>query len=62
MFGLAWWSSGYESACHCRGHSFNPWPGVIPHTERQLSPCATATEPSRSRAYFPQQEKPVDRN
>ena len=24
---LPWWSSGYESACHCRGHRFDPWSG-----------------------------------
>ena len=42
--GLPWWSRGYESACQRRGRGFDPWPGKIPHTSEQLSPCATATE------------------
>ena len=45
--GLPWWCSGWESACQCRGHGFEPWSGRIPHTAEQLSPCATTTEPAR---------------
>ena len=25
VFGLPWWLSGKESACHCRRHRFDPW-------------------------------------
>ena len=28
--GLPWWRSGWESACQCRGHRFDPWAGRIP--------------------------------
>ena len=45
LWGLPWWHSGWESACQCRGHRFEPWPGKIPHAAEQLSPCATTTEP-----------------
>ena len=45
--GLPWWRSGWESACQCRGHGFEPWSGGIPHAAEQLSPCATTTEPAR---------------
>ena len=45
--GLPWWRSGWESACQCRGHGFEPWSGKIPHAVEQLSPCATITEPAR---------------
>ena len=45
--GLPWWRSGWESACQCRGHRFEPWSGKIPHAVEQLSPCATTTEPAR---------------
>ena len=60
-----------ESACHCRGHWFDPSLGKIPHALRQINPCATITEPilSSSRAAtteptYPrvcalQQEKPL---
>ena len=44
-YGLPWWCSGWESACHCRGHGFDPWSGKIPHAAEQLSLCATTTEP-----------------
>ena len=43
--GLPWWSSGWESACQCRGRGFDPWSGKIPHTEEQLNSCATTSEP-----------------
>ena len=45
--GLPWWCSGWESACQCRGHGFEPWSGRIPHAAEQLGPWATATEPAR---------------
>ena len=45
--GLPWWRSGWESACQCRGHGFDPWSGRIPHTAEQLGPWATTTEPAR---------------
>ena len=36
--GLPWWRSGWESACQCRGHGFEPWSGRIPHAVEQLGP------------------------
>ena len=42
--GLAWWCSGWESTCWCRGHGFEPWSGKISHRAEQLSLCATTTE------------------
>ena len=45
-WGLPWWRSGWESACRCRGHGFEPWSGKIPHAAEQLGPCATTTEPA----------------
>ena len=45
--GLPWWRSGWESACQCRGHGFEPWSGRIPHAAEQLGPWATTTEPAR---------------
>ena len=45
--GLPWWRSGWESACQCRGHRFEPWSGKIPHAAEQLGPWATNTEPAR---------------
>ena len=46
-FGLPCWRSGWESACQCRGHGFEPWSGKIPHAAEQLGPWATTTEPAR---------------
>ena len=46
-FGLPWWHSGWESACQCRGHGFEPWSGKIPHAAEQLRPWATTTELAR---------------
>ena len=46
-WGLPWWRSGWESACRCRGHGFEPWSGKIPHAAEQLGPWATTTEPAR---------------
>ena len=45
--GLPWWRSGWESACQCRGHGFEPGSGKIPHAAEQLGPWATITEPAR---------------
>ena len=45
--GLPWWRSGWESACQCRGHGFEPWSGRIPHAAEQLGPWATTAEPVR---------------
>ena len=45
--GLPWWRSGWESACQCRGHGFEPWSGKIPHAAERLGPWATITEPAR---------------
>ena len=47
QLGLPWWRSGWESACQCRGHGFEPWSGKIPHASEQLGPWATTTEPER---------------
>ena len=58
QLGLPWWCNGYESACQCRGHGFDPWSGKIPRAAEQLSPCATTTEARVPRARAPQQEKP----
>ena len=44
--GLPWWRSGWESACQCRGHGFEPWSRKIPLAAEQLSLCATTTEPA----------------
>ena len=53
ILGLPWWRSGWESACQCRGHGFEPWSGKIPHTVEQLGPWATIAEPAHL--------EPVDR-
>ena len=45
--GFPWWRSGWESACQCRGHGFEPWSGKIPHAAEQLGSWATATESAR---------------
>ena len=45
--GRPWWLSGWESACQCRGHGFDPWSGKIPHAAEQMGPWATTTEPAR---------------
>ena len=45
-WGLPWWHSGWESACQCRGHGFEPWSGKIPHATEQLGPWATTAEPA----------------
>ena len=45
--GLPWWRSGWESACQCGGHGFEPWSGRIPHAAERLGPWATIAEPAR---------------
>ena len=45
-WGLPWWRSGWESACQCRGHGFEPLSGKISHAAEQLGPWATITEPA----------------
>ena len=45
--GLHWWRSGWESACQCRGHGFEPWSGKIPRATEQLRLCATTADPAR---------------
>ena len=47
FWGLPWWRSGWESACQCRAHGFEPWSGKIPRAVEQLGPWATITEPAR---------------
>ena len=44
--GLPWWHSGWESACQCREHGFEPWSGKIPHAVEKLGPWATIAEPA----------------
>ena len=46
QWGLPWWHSGWESACQCRGHGFEPWSGRIPRAAEQLGPWATTAEPA----------------
>ena len=65
FLGLPWWCSGWESACQCRGHGFEPRSGRIPHAVEQLGPCATTAEAAlwspratTTGACAPQQEKP----
>ena len=36
--GLPWWRSGWESACQCRPHGFEPWSWKIPHAAGRLGP------------------------
>ena len=45
--GLPWWRSGWESACQCRGHGFEPWSGRSPRATERLGPWATIAEPVR---------------
>ena len=47
LTGLPWWRSGWESACQCRGHGFEPWSGKIPHATERLGPWAAIAEPAR---------------
>ena len=58
LAGLPWSSSGWESACQCRGHRFSPHPRRIPHVGERLSPRATTAKDESPRACALQQEKP----
>ena len=65
--GLPWWHSGWESACQCRGHGFEPWSGKIPHATEQLGPWATTTEgtclePVLHNKRGPDSERPTHRD
>ena len=61
-----WWLNGKESACQCRGHSFSPWSGKIPHAKGQLSLVPQLLNPSplepvlRNRIHC--NEKPAHRH
>ena len=59
-----------ESACHYRGHWFQPWSGKVPRALEQLSLCIATAEATRAqvlqllkpadpRAHALQQEKPL---
>ena len=47
MEGLPWRRSGWDSACQCGGHGFEPWSGRSPRAAERLGPWATITEPAR---------------
>ena len=51
--GLPWWHSGWESACQCGGHGFEPWSGRIPLAAEQLTHAPQLLS-LRSRACEPQ--------
>ena len=64
--GLPWWRSGWESACQCRGHGFEPWSRRLPHATEQLGLCTPTTEPvlwslqaTTTEAHEPQLLKPT---
>ena len=66
-WGLPWWCRGWESACQCRGHGFEPWSGKIPHAAEQLGPRATIAESARLEPVLHNKrgrdsERPVHRN
>ena len=60
--GLSWQSRGWESACWCRGHSFNPWSRKISHAKGQLSLCAATTEPMCHNCWSPCTLEPMLHN
>ena len=67
LLGFPRWRSGWESACQCREHGFEPWSGKIPHAAEQLGPWATVTEPARLEPVLRNKrgrdsERPVHRN
>ena len=39
IVGLPWRYSGYESACQCSGHRFDPWSRKIPHAAGATMAC-----------------------
>ena len=45
MSGASLVARGEESTRQSRRQGFDPWSGKIPHAAKQLSLCATATEP-----------------
>ena len=51
--GFPWWSSGWESACQCRGHRFDPWLGKIAHATGHLSLCDATAEPKCQNYWSP---------
>ena len=55
--GLPWWSSGWGSACQCRGHGFHPWSRRIPPRPRQLGPGATQLKPELHNERKPTQHR-----
>ena len=57
--GLPCWSSGWDSACQCRGHGFDPWSRKIPHATGQLSPCTTTLSPHVTSYRSPHTLEPV---
>ena len=62
MRGLPWWRGGWESACQCRGHGFEPWSGKITHAAEQLGPWVTTTEPVRLEPVLRDSERPAHRD
>ena len=65
--GLPWWHSGWESACQCGGHGFEPWSGRIPHAVERLGPWATIAEPAHLEPVLPNKrgrngERPTHRD
>ena len=61
---LPWWSTGWESVFHCRGHRFDPWSKKNPHASEQLSPNSRAwksrlLKPMYPRAHALQWKKPL---
>ena len=58
IIGLPWWRSGWESACQCRGHGFEPWSGRIPHAAERLGPWVTIAEPVPLEPVLCNEERP----
>ena len=56
---LPWWHSGWEFACQCRGHRFNPLSRKIPHATEQLKPVSHNYWARVHRARAPQ-ERPLE--
>ena len=51
--GLPRWSSGWESASHCRGYGFDPSSGKIPHASEHWSLRVTTIEPKLHNYWSP---------
>lgn len=58
ILGLPGGSSVKNPPCQCRERGYDPWAGKIPHTARQPSPSATATDTHMPKARAAQQEQP----